>query len=247
MLSGIKHFTLWRVGDYGGIDTVDLALNEAQLLPSFFSFPGFCLGGVLGSGGILSMRLKTSSPFSWSGFLSVSGMDDPTKEHFRSIHEAFGLALTEWTSVELFSFQLYLGFMYGAQKAMISASWHNIQSFDAKIMLLDRCAAIAFEDDTLKNEWKPIYKDLKEFSLIRNAIVHSIILMRFESDGSFSTFYSNSIVDVTAKIKGRLNNPKYEFTEERLKKLADDFESLASKIKALAIKHFPHAKIDTAY
>ncbi len=174
-------------------------------------------------------------------------MDEPTKEHFRSIHEAFGLALTEWTGVEVFCFQLYLGFMYGADKSMISASWHNIQSFDAKILLLDRCAAIAFEDDILKKEWKPIHKDLKDFSLTRNAVVHSIILMRFESDGSFSTFYSNSIFDVTAKIKGRLNNPKYEFTEKRLKDIANDFENLAFRVKALSLNHFPHANIDTAY
>lgn len=174
-------------------------------------------------------------------------MDEPTKEHLRSIHEAFGLALTAWTAVELNCYRLYIGFMHGAELAMISASWHNIQSFDAKILLLDRCAKIAFDSDSYQAEWKPLHKRLKDSSLIRNSIVHSILVSRIESDNSISTFYSNSIFDVTADIRGRLNNPRYEFPEGKLIDISEDFSDIASNVKTMTLARYPHAEIDRTY
>lgn len=164
------------------------------------------------------------------------------------LFQHFGWALAEWSAVEARSYVFYYAMMSGANPDLISVNWYSTQSFDNKITLLDRCAMFAIPQDSYTAEWSPLVKRLRAASGERNVIAHSAIMSRVLANGSASPlFFGPSILDATAKFRGRLENSHYEYNADRLSELAKTFKSLATDIASFTATHFPHARIDFAY
>lgn len=163
------------------------------------------------------------------------------------LFKCFGEALAEWSRIEAYAYRFYFAMMDGANRHLISVNWHNIQSFDSKITLLDRCAFFALPDDVYEKEWTPIFKRMRDASAERNAIAHAAIMSRVQPDFSLFTYFGASIFDATAKIRKRLENGKYEYDAARLRELSKSFNNLAAALDALTRLHFPHSQIEFAY
>lgn len=165
-----------------------------------------------------------------------------------SLFQSFGFALAEWSRVEAQAYRFYSAMMAGANPDLISVNWHSIQSFDSKITLLDRCAVFAIPQEAYHGEWSPLLKRIRSASGERNVIAHGSIMSRVEKTGEPSPLYFGpSILDATAKLRGRLENRHYEYSSERLSNVAETFNALSSDISSLTTSQFPHARIDYAY
>ncbi|MER8958891.1 hypothetical protein [Mesorhizobium sp. M0701] len=173
-------------------------------------------------------------------------MDETFEENVRS-ENAFiyrlGLVITEWQWVEAACYELYAAIMRGANKKLISVNWHNVQSFDARITLLERCIFFVLPVETRDNEWKDLKKAIREASEQRNAIVHSTFGVEFH-DGVGTPRLSPSHMDATAIVKKRAMNPSYVYGIERLQEEGAKFKALSHQIKGFARLRFPHREED---
>jgi hypothetical protein len=173
-------------------------------------------------------------------------MGETFEENLRS-ENAFiyrlGLVITEWQWVEAACYELYAAIMRGTNKKLISVNWHNVQSFDARITLLERCVYFVLPAETLDNEWKALKKAIRDASEQRNAIVHSTFGVEFR-DGIGTPRLSPSYMDATAIVKKRAMNPSYVYGIERLQEEGEKFKALSYQIKGFAKLHFPHSKVD---
>nr|CAD6611011.1 hypothetical protein RKHAN_02357 [Rhizobium sp. Khangiran2] len=164
------------------------------------------------------------------------------------LFQTFGRALAHWSSVEHRCYVFYYALMSGANPHLISVNWHSIQSFDNKITLLDRCAMFAISRTAYADGWSPLVKRLRSASNERNIIAHSSIMSRVLEDGIPSPLYFGpSILDATAKIRGRLENSNHKYSAERLSDLAKKFETLVGDLVSFTETHFPQERVDFAY
>ncbi len=151
----------------------------------------------------------------------------------------FGRTITQWQSVEAACYEIYRTFMHGANQKLISVNWHNLQSFDARITLLERCAYFILDETTLDGEWKNLKKRLRKASEIRNAIVHSTFGTEVR-DGIGTPRLAPSFLDATAIVKKRAMNPDFRFEQDRLRTEGMKFRRLSVDVLKFIDAHLSH-------
>ena len=152
------------------------------------------------------------------------------------IEDAFllqlGRTLAKWQWVEQASYDLYVHMMKGADKHLISVTWHHIQSFDTRLGLLNSCAHFAVRED-FRPDWKNLRGRLEKASKTRNSIVHSVFGVRVD-DGIGAAYLTTSHFDSTAIVRGKVNKnelrPEFIFDLARLARHMGEFEALSRKV-----------------
>jgi hypothetical protein len=81
-------------------------------------------------------------------------------------------SIQAWLWIESDLYALYAMLMQGANSHLVSATFNNIQSVDAKLNMLNSCFALVFgrDSDDLK-EWKALFSKIEKLNKKRNKIV----------------------------------------------------------------------------
>lgn len=112
-------------------------------------------------------------------------------------------AIKAWNWVEGDFYHLYAAMMKGANTHLISVTFHHIESFEAKLQLLDSCLKLLF--DRQANEYKEAKSLLnrsRKLNKKRNQIVHEPVIRSVEN-GIERFLIHPSFFDARAITKGK--------------------------------------------
>lgn len=118
-----------------------------------------------------------------------------------------------------------------------SITWHHIQSFDARISLLERRMKLIAVSAPASQQWPSLLKRLKAASETRNRIVHGHV-DQILPDWHFVVRPYD--MDFTAILRNRHNNPAFHFNSERLKQEGASFLQLGQDLSAFSQSSFEH-------
>jgi hypothetical protein len=145
-------------------------------------------------------------------------------------------AIPAWLWVESDLYALYAMLMKGANPHLVSVTFNNIQSVDAKLQLLNSCFSLVFARDSedLK-EWKKLFRKIEKLNKKRNKIVHEPVSI-LHSKGTQTISLGPSHMNAMALVKGQTTHKggpvvSAEYDPREAKLLQDhkmDFKALAS-------------------
>jgi len=103
---------------------------------------------------------------------------------------------------------LYAMLMRGANSHLVSATFNNIHSVDAKLELLNSCFMLVFgEDGEEWKKWKSIFKKIEKLNKKRNKIVHepvSVLVRKGQRTITLGPSHFNAL----ALVKGQTTHMK---------------------------------------
>jgi hypothetical protein len=159
-----------------------------------------------------------------------------------------------WIETEVYLF--YLGLMEGANPHLISVTFHNIESFESKLVLLDSCLKLVFdtESDDWK-QWRSLLNRARKFNDNRNKIVHQPVHTGVV-DGKEFIEMSTSIFNAQALVKRQTSHAgpvvgvsykpskarlrvEHKIDIQKLRKFEDDFKAFARELRAFREKIKP--------
>ncbi|MEQ1841978.1 MAG: hypothetical protein ABL994_16360 [Verrucomicrobiales bacterium] len=139
-------------------------------------------------------------------------------------HAKLGIAIQKWIWVESELRSLYAAIMAGANLHMISATFHEIQSVEVKLRLIDTCFALLFSKKSEEGRnWKELYDRVKKLNIKRNKIVHQPVIQgQHEGFGLFyiapSFLNSLAVAKGLTKHDGPVVFPDYSPSKAKLRK-----------------------------
>ena len=112
-------------------------------------------------------------------------------------------SIQAWLWIEAELYRLYAMLMQGANSHLVSVTFNNIQSVDAKLCLLNSCFALVFGrgSDEIK-EWKALFSKIEKLNKKRNKIVHEPVSI-LHSKGKRTISLSPSHMNAMALVKGQ--------------------------------------------
>lgn len=114
-----------------------------------------------------------------------------------------GKSIQAWLWIESGMYALYSMLMQGANSHLISVTFNNIQSVDAKLQLLNSCFSLVFGRDSAElKEWKALYKKIEKLNKKRNKIVHAPVSILHDK-GKQTISLSPSLMNAMALVKGQ--------------------------------------------
>lgn len=154
-------------------------------------------------------------------------------------------SIQAWLWVEAEVYGLYVDLMQGANKHLVSATFNHIQSFDAKLGLLNSCLALILDGESADwKSWKQLFNRAEKLNKKRNKIVHEPAVLRVEGGHTsiaISPSHFNSLVLVRKQTthKGPVVSPTYKPSGVRV---LEDHKLDLSKLYALeqTFKAFSH-------
>ena len=125
-------------------------------------------------------------------------MDD--EDYF---HLQLAKSIQAWLWIESELYALYAMLMQGANSHLVSVTFNNIQSVDAKLYLLNSCFALVFgrDSDDLK-EWKALFSKIEKLNKKRNKIVHEPVSI-LHAKGKRTISLGPSHMNAMALVKGQ--------------------------------------------
>jgi uncharacterized protein with von Willebrand factor type A (vWA) domain len=145
-------------------------------------------------------------------------------------------SIQAWLWIESDLYALYAMLMQGANSHLVSATFNNIQSVDAKLHLLNSCFTLVFgrDSDNLK-EWKAIFSKIEKLNKKRNKIVHEPVSIA-HAKGKRTISIGPSHMNAMALVKGQTTHKggpvvSATYDPKSAKLLQDhrmDFRALAS-------------------
>ena len=125
-------------------------------------------------------------------------MDDEDRFHLQ-----LAKSIQAWLWVESELYALYAMLMRGANSHLVSVTFNNIQSIDAKLYLLNSCFALVFGRDSgdLK-EWKALFSRIEKLNKKRNKIVHEPVSI-LHAKGKRTISLGPSHMNAMALVKGQ--------------------------------------------
>ena len=108
-----------------------------------------------------------------------------------------------WLWIESDLYALYSMLMQGANSHLVSVTFNNIQSVDAKLQLLNSCFSLVFGlgSDELK-EWKVLFNKIEKLNKKRNKIVHEPVSI-LHTKGKQTISLGPSHMNAMALVKGQ--------------------------------------------
>ena len=125
-------------------------------------------------------------------------MDDEDNFHLQ-----LAKSIQAWLWIESDLYALYAMLMQGANSHLVSVTFNNIQSVDAKLYLLNSCFALVFgrDSDDLK-EWKALFSKIETLNKKRNKIVHEPVSI-LHAKGKRTISLGPSHMNAMALVKGQ--------------------------------------------
>lgn len=113
-------------------------------------------------------------------------------------------AIQTWLWVEGELYSIYAMFMQGANNHMVSATFNNIQSVDAKLVLLNSCFTLVFARDSEDlRSWKMLFQKIEKLNKKRNKLVHEPVSISYEKGVPSSVSLGPSYLNALALVKGQ--------------------------------------------
>jgi uncharacterized protein with von Willebrand factor type A (vWA) domain len=111
-------------------------------------------------------------------------------------------SIQAWLWIESDLYALYAMLMQGANSHLVSVTFNNIQSVDAKLYLLNSCFTLVFgrNSDDLK-EWKALFSKIEKLNKKRNKIVHEPVSI-LHAKGKRTISLGPSHMNAMALVKG---------------------------------------------
>ncbi len=128
-------------------------------------------------------------------------MDDEDEFHLQ-----LARSIQAWLWIEADLYALYAMLMQGANSHLVSVTFNNIQSVDAKLHLLNSCFALVFArgSDEMK-EWKGLFGKIEKLNKKRNKIVHEPVSI-LHSKGKRTISLGPSHMNAMALVKGQTSH-----------------------------------------
>jgi hypothetical protein len=114
-----------------------------------------------------------------------------------------GRTIQAWLWVEGELYSLYAVLMKGANGHLVSVTFNNIQSVDAKLSLLNACFSLVLPSGKAElADWRALFKRAEKLKRKRNKIVHEPMVISF-SGGSRSMSIQPSSMNALALVRGQ--------------------------------------------
>ena len=130
-------------------------------------------------------------------------MDDEDRFHLQ-----LAKTIQAWLWIETELYLLYAMLLQGANSHLVSVTFNNIQSVDAKLGLLSSCFALVFaEHSDERKKWKTLFNKVEKLNKKRNKIVHepvSVLVSKGHRTISLGPSHFNSL----ALVKGQTTHKK---------------------------------------
>jgi hypothetical protein len=121
-------------------------------------------------------------------------------------HCHVGRTIQSWLLVEAEFYGLYALLMRGANSHLVSATFNNIQSVDAKLSLLNSCLALVLPKDGPEWKlWRGIFNKAEKLNKKRNKIVHEPVVVSV-AKGLRTVAIQPSYFNALALAKGQTTN-----------------------------------------
>ena len=119
-------------------------------------------------------------------------------------HLQLARAIQAWLWIEHELLSLYSMFMQGANSHLVSATFNNIQSIDAKLTLLNACFTLVFERGGVDlKSWKALQSRLDKLNKQRNKIVHEPVSLHYKKGKLHEIKLGPSYSNALALTKGQ--------------------------------------------
>ena len=145
-------------------------------------------------------------------------MDDEDRFHLQ-----LAKTIQAWLWIESQLYSLYAMLMRGANSHLVSATFNNIQSVDAKLGLLNSCFALVFaENSEERKSWKTLFNKVEKLNKKRNKVVHepvSILVSKGVRTVSLGPSHFNALALVkkqTTHKGGAVVSPEYKPQDAKL-------------------------------
>lgn len=148
-------------------------------------------------------------------------MDDEDRFHLQ-----LAKTIQAWLWIESELYLLYAMLMRGANTHLVSATFNNIQSVDAKLGLLNSCFILVFaENSEERKKWKALFNKVEKLNKKRNKVVHEPVSV-LVSKGTRTVSIGPSHLNALALVKGQTTHKKgsvvsAEYDPRRAKVLQD--------------------------
>lgn len=130
-------------------------------------------------------------------------MDD--EDYF---HLQLARTIQAWLWIESELYLLYAMLLQGANTHLVSATFNNIQSIDAKLGLLNSCFLLVFaEDSEERKKWKTLFSKVEKLNKKRNKVVHEPVSV-LVSKGQRTVSLGPSHFNALALVKGQTTHKK---------------------------------------
>lgn len=111
-----------------------------------------------------------------------------------------------WLGIELELYLNYAMLMHGANTHLVSATFNNIQSVDAKLGLLSACFVLVFsEGSEERKKWKALFNKVDKLNKKRNKVVHEPVSVSV-SKGTRTISLGPSRLNALALVKGQTSH-----------------------------------------
>lgn len=147
-------------------------------------------------------------------------------------YRAYAKAMLSWQHVESALFRVYYGLFENGNYAQAGAAYYSLDSFGAKLRLVDATAGAVFKDDRLKS-WKTLSKNVKDASGDRNVLAHLPLSVVINADHSLSLVMGRHIHIPPSLVRER----KTAYDAATCEQLADHFQSLEKILDVFCKEH----------
>lgn len=148
-------------------------------------------------------------------------------------YEQLAKSIQTWLHVETETYLLYAAIMHGANSHLVSVTFHNIESFESKLGLINSCLALVFDRESKEwKQWKNLFNRAKKLNKKRNKIVHEPAIVSVTS-GVESIAISPSFLNAQALVRGQTTyngpviGPQYE---PQMAKILEDHKMDQAKL-----------------
>ena len=123
-------------------------------------------------------------------------------------HLQLAKTIQAWLWIEAELYLLYAMLLRGANSHLVSVTFNNIQSVDAKLGLLSSCFALVFaEHSDERKRWKALFSKVEKLNKKRNKVVHEPVSI-LVSKGQRTVSLGPSHLNAFALVKGQTTHKK---------------------------------------
>ena len=148
-------------------------------------------------------------------------------------YRAYAIAMLTWQRVESALFRVYFEMFENGNYSQAGVAYYSLDSFGAKLRLVDATASALFGDVELKS-WEALSKEIRAGSGDRNVLAHLPAAVVINDDQSLSLVLGPHIHIPPSLVRKR----KTTYDAATCQQLADHFESLQKRLDAFRSKRF---------
>ena len=164
-------------------------------------------------------------------------------------HYQLAKSIQAWLWIETQVYLLYAEIMEGANPHLVSVTFHNIESFEAKLCLIDSCLSLIFTKDSDNwKKWRALLNKARKYNAKRNKIVHQPIMVGVLNDVETiriapSFLNAQALAKGQTTYKGAVISPEYKnslakITKEheidllKLREFESEFKEFSKDLRA---------------